>query len=78
MERRGLTLAAAATARSRLPAALDAALRLPVFTPGTLAARVGVSARAGLALVGQLEDAGVLEESTGRAAWRAYALAAAD
>lgn len=75
LERRGLALAEAATARSRLPAALDAALRLPVLTPGTLAARTGVSARAGLALVGRLEAAGVLREATGRGAWRAYALA---
>ena len=77
-ERRGLALAEAATARSRLPAALEAALRLPVLTPGTLAARTGVSTRAGLALVGRLEAAGVLREVTGRGAWRAYALTEGD
>ncbi len=75
-ERRGLALAAAGTARSRLPAALDAALRLPVLTSGTLAARAGISTRASLALVGRLVKGGVLREATGRGAWRAYALAA--
>ena len=75
MECRGLALAASATARSRLPAALDAVLRLPVLTPGTLAARTGVSTRAGLALVGRLVKEGVLREATGRDAWRAFVLA---
>ncbi len=75
-ERRGLALADTATARSRLPAALDAALRLPVLTPATLAARAGVSTRAGLALADRLVRAGVLREATGRSAWRAYAIAA--
>jgi len=76
VERRGVALAAAATSRSRLPTALDVALRLPVLTPGALAVRAGVSARAGLALVGRLVKGGVLREVTGRGAWRAYALAA--
>ena len=77
MERRGLALADAATARSRLPAAVDAVLRLPVLTPGVLAAHAGVSTRAGLALVDRLVKGGVLREATGRGAWRAYALAGA-
>lgn len=75
-ERRGLALADAVTTRSRLPAALEIALRSPVLTPATLAARVGVSTRAGLALVDRLVRAGVLREATGRGAWRAYAIAA--
>ena len=73
---RGLALAAAATARSHLPAALDAALRLPVLNARMLAAQLGVSTRAGLALVGQLAAAGVVREVTGRGAWRAYTVAA--
>ena len=77
LERRGLALADAATARSRLPAAVEAALRLPVLTLGMLAAHAGVSTRVGLALVDRLVKGGVLREATGRGAWRAYALAAA-
>jgi hypothetical protein len=75
VERQGIALAGAATARSHLPAALDVTLRLPVLTPGTLAVRVGVSTRAGLPLVDKLVKGGVLREATGRGAWRAYALA---
>lgn len=63
------------TARSRLPAAADLALRLPVLTGRDLATRLGISHQAALGLLTQLVAAGVLREATGRAAWRAFAIA---
>jgi HTH DNA binding domain len=63
-----------ATARSRLPDALDAVLRVPVVTADSLAQLIRVTPRAALGLLGQLAAAGVVREVTGRASWRAYAL----
>lgn len=63
-----------ATARSRLPDALDAVLRAPVVTAESLAESIGVTPRAALGLLGQLTGAGIVREVTGRASWRAYAL----
>jgi hypothetical protein len=63
------------TARSRLPEAAALALRRPVITARLLATALGVSHRAALGLVGQLQAAGVIRETTGRAAWRAFAVA---
>ena len=63
------------TARSRLPEAAALALRRPVITARLLATGLGVSHRAALGLVGQLQAAGVVREATGRAAWRAFAVA---
>ena len=65
----------ARTARSRLPAAAVLALRRPVVTARSLAIRLGVSHRAALDLVGELEISGVIREATGRSAWRAFAVA---
>jgi hypothetical protein len=65
----------ARTARSRLPAAAALALRRPIVTARLLAAALGVSHRAALGLAGQLQAAGVIREATGRAAWRAFAVA---
>jgi hypothetical protein len=63
------------TARSRLPQAASLALRAPVLTAAGLASRLRVSPQAALALLKQLVAAGVLQETTGRAAWRAFAVA---
>ena len=63
-----------ATARSRLPDALDAVLRAPVVTVDSLAQSIRVTPRAALGLLGQLATAGIVREVTGRASWRAYAL----
>ena len=63
------------SARSRLRAAGAVALREPLITGCLLARRLGVSARAGLDLATRLVAAGVLREMTGRAAWRAFAIA---
>jgi HTH DNA binding domain len=63
------------TARSRLPAAADLALRRPVLTARGLATRLAISHQAALGLLTQLVAAGVLREATGRAAWRAFAIA---
>lgn len=65
----------ARTARSRLPEAAALALRRPVITARLLATALGVSHRAALGLAGQLQAAGVIRETTGRAAWRAFAVA---
>ena len=51
------------------------ALREPLVTGRLLARRLGVSGRAGLDLATRLVEAGVLREMTGRAAWRAFAVA---
>jgi hypothetical protein len=64
----------ARTARSRLPDAAALALRRPVITARLLATALGVSHRAALGLIGQLQAAGVIRETTGRAAWRAFAV----
>jgi hypothetical protein len=61
--------------RSRLPEAGALALREPLVTGRLLARRLDVSDRAGLDLATRLVQAGVLREMTGRAAWRAFAIA---
>jgi hypothetical protein len=63
------------TARSHLPDALDALLRAPVVTAGSLAQTLHVTPRAALGLLRQLLAAGIVREATGRASWRAFALA---
>ena len=63
-----------ATARSRLPDALDAVLRVPVVTTETLAKALQVTPRAALGLLQQLMAAGFVREATGRASWRAFTL----
>lgn len=62
------------TARSHLSRAAEIAVRVPVLTASTLAARLGVSRQAALALIKQLITAGVLGEVTGRTAWRGFAV----
>jgi hypothetical protein len=63
-----------ATARSRLPDALDAVLRAPVVTADSLAGSIHVTSRAALGLLQRLMAAGVVREATGRASWRAFVL----
>ena len=63
------------TARSRLPAALDALLRAPIVTAGSLAKTLHVTPQAALGLLRQLTAAGIVREATGRASWRAFVLA---
>ena len=63
------------SARSRLQAAGAVALREPLVTGRLLARRLDVSPRAGLDFATGLVAAGVLREMTGRAAWRAFAVA---
>ncbi len=63
------------TARSRLPEAAAFALRAPVLTAAGLASRLRVSHQAALGLLKQLVAADVLQEATGRAAWRAFTVA---
>ena len=60
------------TARSRLPAAVDAVLRAPVITARVLARSLGVTPQATLGLVRELVEAGIIREATGRASWRAF------
>jgi hypothetical protein len=67
--------ALARTARSRLPAALDAVLRTPVVTARGLAKSLDVTPQAALGLLRQLIGAGILREATGRASWRAFVVA---
>lgn len=62
----------ARTARSRLPAAFDAVLRMPVVTARGLAERLDVTPQAALGLLRQLGEAGIVREATGRASWRAF------
>jgi HTH DNA binding domain len=67
--------ALACTARSRLPAAVDVALRQPIVTARSLATALGITPQAALGLLRQLIAAGILREATGRRAWRAFVLA---
>jgi hypothetical protein len=69
-EQKGLTIAS--TARSRLPEALETVLRVPVITARGLAASLRISPQAALGLIGQLREAGIVREATGRASWRAF------
>jgi hypothetical protein len=63
------------TARSNLPAAAALALRRPVVTPRLVASSLGITHRAALGLTRQLEVGGIIRETTGRSAWRAFAVA---
>jgi hypothetical protein len=60
------------TARSYLPRALDHVLRTPVVTAHGLADSLSITSQAALGLLRQLIAAGIVRESTGRAAWRAF------
>jgi hypothetical protein len=64
--------ALARTARSRLPRALDHVLRAPVVTARGLADHLAISPQAAIGLLRHLTAAGVVRETTGRAAWRAF------
>ena len=63
------------TARSRLPDALDAALRASIVTAGSLGKTLDVTPQAAAGLLRQLTAAGLIREATGRASWRAFVLA---
>lgn len=69
---RGATLASGRDRRSRLPAAVEAALRTPAITPGALARQIGVAPQTANDLLRQLVRARVVREVTGRMAFRAY------
>jgi len=60
------------SARSHLPAAIDAIIRAPVVTARTLAKRLAVSHQTALGLLRQLVEAGIIKEARGRGAWCAY------
>jgi predicted transcriptional regulator len=62
------------TARSRLPDALNAVLRVPIVTASSLANSLDVTPQAALGLLRQLMAARIVREATGRASWRAFAL----
>lgn len=62
------------TARSRLQLALDTVLRTPVTTARDLGKALGISTQAALGLLRQLSAAEVIQEATGRASWRAFAI----
>ncbi len=63
------------TARSRLPDGFELALRLPLITVRDVREKLKVSRQAAVLVLRQLEAAGVIRETTGRAGWRAYGLA---
>jgi len=62
------------TARSKLPAALEAILRAPIITARRLAESLDVTPQGALGLLRQFGDAGIVREATGRASWRAFVL----
>jgi len=64
-----------ATARSRLPDALDAVFRAPIVTARSLARSLAVTPQAAFGLLRQLMAAGIGREAIGQASWRAFALA---
>ncbi len=61
------------TARSRLPAAVNAVIRAPITTARGLAGRLNITHQGALRLLEQLVDAQIVKEVTGRGAWRAFA-----
>ena len=60
------------TARSHLPEAVSVILRASVITAASLADRLRISPQAALGLVRCLLKAGVVDEVSGRTAWRAF------
>ena len=64
-EKKGRTLGA--TARSRLPQAVDAVLRSHIVTAGGLARSIRVTPQGALSLLRQLTENGIIQEVTGRA-----------
>jgi len=60
--------------RSRLPEAVDAALRAPALTPKALAARLRIAPQTATALLRELRAAGLVREVTGRKSFRAFAV----
>jgi HTH DNA binding domain len=63
------------TARSKMPAAIELLVREPVMTAAGLARRLDITHQAAIALLRQLVEAGLVQEATGRAAWRVFVLA---
>jgi hypothetical protein len=72
---KGRKLTAHCDRRSRLPAAVDALLRIPALTPKALAARLSVAPQTATALLRELQTTGFAREVTGRGSFRAFALA---
>lgn len=60
--------------RSRLPDAVNAALRTPALTPKALAAQLRIAPQTATALLRELCAADLLREVTGRRSFRAFAL----
>jgi len=69
---RGRVAAKGLDRRSRLPEALDAALRTPALTSTTLASRLNMAPQTATALLRDLLAAGVVREITGRKHFRAF------
>jgi hypothetical protein len=63
------------TMRSRLPDALETALRAPIVTARGLATSLDVTPQAALGLLRRQTEAGIIREVTGRASWRAFVVA---
>jgi hypothetical protein len=60
------------SARSHLPATIDAVIRTPIITARSLAKRLAITHQAALGLLKQLVEANIIKEATGRSAWRAF------
>jgi DNA-binding MarR family transcriptional regulator len=71
---KGAVLTADLDVRSRLPDALEAALRIPALTPRMLAQRLRITPQAATRLLATLTDAGIVAEITGRKSFRAFAV----
>jgi len=69
---RGKAAAGSLDRRSRLPDALNAALRTPALTSMTLASRLNVAPQTATALLRDLLAIGVVREVTGRKHFRAF------
>jgi hypothetical protein len=64
---------APADARTRLPAVVDALMRVPVVTPSGVAAALRITPQAVTAILRKLTVAGLAREVTGRESFRAFA-----
>jgi HTH DNA binding domain len=62
-----------ASIRSKVPAAIDLAMRTPIITVRGLARRLALTPQGATGVLDKLVEAGVLTEITGRKSWRVFA-----
>jgi len=59
--------------RSKVPAAIDLAMRMPILTARGVARRLALTPQGATSVLSKLVDAGILTEITSRKSWRVFA-----